>query len=217
MQPAEVLLLVADALDALEIPYCIGGSFASATYGEPRATRDVDILVALPASKAAPLVAQIEPEFFLQLTDLRDAVALAPTLRDNPLHRATCNAIHRGTFFRVDLFISSGRAYERAQLSRRIRQTVTLNPERQAFFVSPEDIILAKLEWYRMAEGMLDRQWSDVQSVIATQQSTLDLAYLNAWALTLAIPDLLAAALRGEAPPNPAPPRGAPDQLRLDM
>jgi hypothetical protein len=217
MQPTDVLLLVTAALESLGIAYCVGGSFASSTYGEPRATRDVDILVALSANKAARFAALIEPDFFVQLTDIRDAIALAPSLRDDPLHRATCNLVHRSSFFRVDLFISSGRAYELAQLSRRIPQTVALNPERQAYFVSPEDIILIKLDWYRMAQGALDRQWTDVQSVIKTQGNFLDLAYLRHWASQLAIADLLDAALRGASPPTLAPLDDDSQQMRLDI
>ncbi|MDZ4721545.1 MAG: hypothetical protein SH847_24030, partial [Roseiflexaceae bacterium] len=204
-------------LESLGIAYCVGGSFASSTYGEPRATRDVDILVALPVNKAARFVALIEPDFFVQLTDIHEAIALAPSLRDDPLRRATCNLVHRSSFFRVDLFISSSRAYELAQLSRRIPQTVALNPERQAYFVSPEDIILIKLDWYRMAQGVLDRQWTDVQSVITTQGKILDLAYLHHWASQLAIADLLDAALRGASPPKSAPPDDDSQQMRLDI
>ena len=59
MQPTDVLLLVTEALESLGIAYCVGGSFASSTYGEPRATRDVDILVALPVNKAARFVAPV--------------------------------------------------------------------------------------------------------------------------------------------------------------
>ena len=91
MQPTEVLLLVTDVLESLGVSYCVGGSFASSTYGEPRATRDVDILAALPATKAGPFAARLEPEFFVQLSDLRDAIALAPLLRDDPNHRASCS------------------------------------------------------------------------------------------------------------------------------
>lgn len=105
MQPSDVLLLVTDVLESLGIAYCIGGSFASSAYGEPRATRDVDILAAFPADKAPPFAARIEPDFFVQPTDVRDAVILAPTLRDAPLHRAAFNLVHRSSFFRVDLFV----------------------------------------------------------------------------------------------------------------
>ena len=47
MQPAEVLALVTDALETLGVVYCVGGSFASSAYGEPRATRDAGILSCL--------------------------------------------------------------------------------------------------------------------------------------------------------------------------
>ncbi|WP_097646170.1 hypothetical protein [Candidatus Viridilinea mediisalina] len=217
MQPNEVLLFITDALDALGVMYCVGGSFASSTYGEPRATRDVDILAALPATKARPFVLQIEAEFFVQLSDLYDAITLAPSLHNSPMQRASCNLVHRNSFFRVDLFIASDRPYERAQFARRIPQIVAINPERQAYFVSPEDIILLKLDWYRMAQGILDRQWSDVQAVLATQGDTLDTAYLRHWAKQLAISDLLDAALRGVPPPRLTPPDDAAAQLRLDL
>ena len=187
MQPTEVLWLVTEALETLGVTYCVGGSFASSAYGEPRATRDADILVALPANRASALVSQLETEFFVQLAEIQAAIALAPTLRDDRLHRATANLIHRTSFFRIDLFVASGRPYEQAQFARRIPQIIGLNPERRAYFVSPEDIILLKLEWYSLAQGVLDRQWYDVRAVLMTQATTLDLAYLREWATQLAL------------------------------
>lgn len=170
----------------------------------------------LPSAKAEQLVARLESDFFIQLQELRDAITLSPTLKDNPSYRASCNLIHRTSFFSVDLYIASGRPYERAQFARRIRQTIATNPNRYAYFVSPEDIILIKLEWYRLANGVLDRQWNDVRSVIVAQENTLDIAYLRQWAAYLAITDLLDAALRGLPPPLTT--RNADSQqLRLDL
>ncbi|MBP1465380.1 hypothetical protein EYB53_006650 [Candidatus Chloroploca sp. M-50] len=68
-----------------------------------------------------------------------------------------------------------------------------------------------------MSQGILDRQWSDVQSVLATQESTLDTAYLRHWATQLAIADLLDAALHGVPPPRLTQPDGDSQQLRLDL
>ena len=45
MIQGEVLFQVLDALDALEIPYVITGSFASNYWGRPRATHDADLVV----------------------------------------------------------------------------------------------------------------------------------------------------------------------------
>lgn len=60
---------------------------------------------------------------------------------------------------------------------------------------SPEDIILAKLEWYQMGGRVSDRQWNDVQNVIRVQVERLDLPYLRRSATELAILDLLERAL----------------------
>ena len=125
--------------------------------------------------------------------------------------------MHRTSFFRIDLFVASGRSFEQAQFARRIPQTIAINPERQAYFVSPEDIVLLKLEWYRLSQGVLDRQWSDMRAVLTTQGDTLDLAYLRAWAPQLAVGGLLEAALRGDPPPRLPPDSDEPHQARMDF
>lgn len=56
--PAELgsaLVALADAFDALAVIWAIGGSFASAAHGEPRATNDIDVIAALDESSAGKL------------------------------------------------------------------------------------------------------------------------------------------------------------------
>ena len=55
-----VVSRVARALEAVDVEYLVGGSVATSLYGEPRATRDVDIAVRLSAEKVAPLVKELE-------------------------------------------------------------------------------------------------------------------------------------------------------------
>lgn len=217
MLPTEALLLVTETLDALGVTYCIGGSFASSAYGEPRATRDADLLVDLPASCVPAVVTRLDPDFFVQRDAIHEAIALAPSLHDDLLRRASFNLVHRSSFFRIDVFVASMRPFEVSQFARRIPQTVAVQPERTAFFVSPEDIVLIKLDWYRIAQGVLDRQWADVLAVLATQGTSLDLAYLRQWAAHLGITALLDAALQGSPPPKLTPPDDPGDQLRLDL
>lgn len=49
-----VTVLVADALEALGVPYAIGGSFAGAVHGVMRATMDADLLAGLRREHVAP-------------------------------------------------------------------------------------------------------------------------------------------------------------------
>jgi hypothetical protein len=47
MTQAELLRHLVDTLEALATEYMIGGSQAAMYYGEPRLTRDIDVVVAL--------------------------------------------------------------------------------------------------------------------------------------------------------------------------
>ena len=53
----DVLFQVLDALDALDIPYMLVGSFASNYWGRPRATHDADLVIEIAPHKAVDLAA----------------------------------------------------------------------------------------------------------------------------------------------------------------
>ena len=55
MRQIELLRFTVAALDRLEIPYAIVGSMASSAWGEPRMTRDIDIVIRLSADQVADL------------------------------------------------------------------------------------------------------------------------------------------------------------------
>jgi uncharacterized protein YqgV (UPF0045/DUF77 family) len=52
---------------------------------------------------------------------------------------------------------------------------------------TPEDIILAKLEWFRMGGEVSERQWRDVLGVIKVQAEGLDEDYLRRWSRVLRV------------------------------
>ena len=53
-----------------------------------------------------------------------------------------------------------------------------------------EDIILLKLEWYRLGNETSQRQWSDLTTVAKLQANHLDHGYLRVWANELGVADL---------------------------
>ena len=145
-------------LEQHSISYAVGGSVASSIYGEERGTRDVDILAQLDRKQAQRIFPQLESAFYIQYQDVVEAITRAPTLRDQPIHRATFNMVHRATLYKVDVFVSSGRLFEVSQLRRTIGQVV--GGDGSAVQVSsPEDTILAKLEWFEMSNRQFDRQF----------------------------------------------------------
>jgi len=62
--------------------------------------------------------------------------------------------------------------------------------DRPVWLTTAEDIILSKLAWYKISP-VLDRQLQDVLEVYEIQEDDLDQAYLNRWAATLGVADLL--------------------------
>ncbi|MGC1377379.1 MAG: hypothetical protein WA821_14200 [Anaerolineales bacterium] len=184
-EPIEVTLKVTAVFEKLGVRYLIGGSLASTLYGMVRTTQDSDIITEMRPEHIQPFVAALENEFYI------DDEMIAESIQRN----SSFNIIHRESMFKVDVFIPRSRPFLQSQLARAQKQTFTYETEASANFASPEDTILAKLEWYRMGGEVSDRQWRDILGVLKTRAGELDLAYLRKWAKGLNVSDLLERAL----------------------
>lgn len=58
---------------------------------------------------------------------------------------------------------------------------------------SAEDIVLAKLQWYKAGGEISERQWTDVVKVIRATPN-MDWAYMESWVPRLGVEELLARA-----------------------
>jgi len=183
-EPIRVTLLVIDALEELDIPYVIGGSMASSFHGVVRSTNDSDILADIKPNHVQPLAQKLRTDFYL------DERAIAEAIR----RKSHFNLIHLKTMFKVDIFLPR-RPFDARQLAR--RQPFPLSPENQrvVYVDSPEDVILAKLAWYKMGGEVSERQWRDVLGILSLQQGRLDMSYLRQTAAQLSVAPLLERAL----------------------
>jgi len=176
-----VLLKMVNVLDELAIPYVIGGSYASSAHGFARATMDIDILAAIRPEQAEAFAAKLEPEFY----------ADSQTIRRAAMMRRSFNVIHEETAFKVDVFIAKPGGFDDQQLQRRQLEVVDEDQQRTAYVSTAEDIILAKLRWYRLTNETSEKQWNDVRGVVEVQGEKLDRSYLKEWAQPLGVSDLL--------------------------
>jgi len=168
----DVLFQVLDALEALDIPYMVVGSFASTYWGRPRTTHDADLVIEMPLAKAADLARLLEPDFYAPDFVIEEAVR----------EQDQFNVIHLHHPFKVDLWIRRDSPYDRERFNRF---------GRKVWITSAEDIILSKLLWYQAAP-VLHRQLQDALGVYEIQEPDLDQAYLDRWAGILGVAELLA-------------------------
>lgn len=179
-EPLAVTLEVIAVLDALAVPYVIGGSLASATHGTARATMDADLVVALDDGAVPELVARLQSRFYIDEGAAYRAVAA----------HSSFNLIHYDTMFKLDLFVAKERPFDVAQLAQRQAVVVDESSGKTVYVLSPENTILAKLEWYRLGGDQSERQWRDVLGIVNVQ-TELDWAYLVTSAREMGIADLI--------------------------
>lgn len=177
MEQNDFLLRAIDVLEQAQIPYAVTGSWASITYGTPRTTHDLDVIVSIRVADVPALVAGFPPPIYADAEWISEAAALGEFF----------NIIDPTIGLKIDFWPLKDDDYSQEQFARR-RQVSVMG--RLVWMLTPEDIILAKLLWHKISES--DVQMRDVVGVWKTQSATLDLNYLRHWAARLSIADLLA-------------------------
>ena len=186
-EPEEYLVLnqLVDVLDDLRIKYAIGGSIASSVYGKVRFTQDVDITVAPFADQAERFYIALKQHFYINKNAMDQAIS----------HRSSFNVIHLTSAFKIDIFVQKDDDFHRQLFLRRRRVKLDESIDHLFDIVSAEDIILLKLQWYKAAGCVSDRQWTDVLGVLAVQSESLDMKYLKNCSEKLGLSDILQKAM----------------------
>jgi len=185
-EPIQVTLQVIEAFDRLNIPYLVGGSLASAVHGVIRSTMDVDIVADIRLDQVDEFAKILNGIFYIDTEMIRGAIR----------EKSSFNLIHLDTMFKVDVFLLKQRPFDQNQMRRRVLQPIGENPTEKAYISSAEDIILAKLEWYRKGGETSERQWRDILGVLSLQGNQINLDDLRYWAKNLRVDHLLERALR---------------------
>jgi len=91
--------------------------------------------------------------------------------------------------------VSNNSDFQKQVFARRRKLPKGETAIKQLAFVSPEDIILLKLDWYKQSDCVSERQLADIQGVLTNQNQSLDFEYLKNWAKKLGVLDLLSKAI----------------------
>ena len=176
---------VADVLDSLGIEYGFAGSFASSQYGEPRATLDVDLTVHLQPNDADRFAAAFKSvEMFGDAETIREAFGYR-----NPV---PFNVIDPTGGWKADCYLLRDTAYDRAAFARRREFRYLFAQRGIVWLYAPEDVILLKLDYYRMSQGVSAKHLRDIAGMLVNMkrwEQLLDLDYLTHWAIQLQLID----------------------------
>ena len=177
MSQQELLKKVVETLEESGIDYMVTGSVASSLHGEPRSTHDIDLVVAIRETDIGPLVEAFPPPtYYLDAESIREAIS----------HKSMFNLIDVVEGDKVDFWVLTDQAFDQSRFARKYAEDVlgiSLNVS------TPEDTILAKLQW-AMASGGSEKQFTDALRIFEVQQDILDRDYLARWVITLGVEDL---------------------------
>jgi len=172
MNVAEVFHRITAALDQAGIRYMLTGSFASAYYGVPRSSQDIDLII-----EATP--AQLQT--FIQLLPSGEYYADLDAALEAYKRQSIFNVIDLATGWKIDLIIRKSRAFSQEEFR---RQLVNLQ-DLPLFVASAEDVVVAKLEWSKLAQSK--RHIEDVAGILRMRWESLDRSYLEKWTLELGL------------------------------
>jgi hypothetical protein len=179
---AGCLKLVIEALNAAGGEYLIGGVIAEWTWGEPRATQDLDLVVKIPIKSINKLSKELKK---------RDMLIPAEIILDSILEdRADIpiNAIHMHSGLKADLYpVREGDELRQSAFQRR-EQVDYGPPIGKVYIHSPEDLILYKLMYFGLSQQ--SKHSRDIAAILKSKKNELDLDYIERWVSRLGLSSL---------------------------
>ncbi len=175
----KLLVKIAKILDDLGIKYFVTGGFAVSVWGRPRATFDIDIIIKLVESKIVPLIKalrKISKAGYINENMMKEAIR----------HKGEFNFIDPTRGLKIDFWILKEGNSRPPELKRKKLKKIS---DQKVYFISPEDLILSKLQWYQKTQS--SKHLEDAESVLKISKAKLNTKYLRRWAKKLGVSSIL--------------------------
>lgn len=178
MEIEELLTKIAEILEKIDIPYVITGGMAVSVWGRPRYTADIDIIVELLPKNINLLAKEL-------LTIDKNVYISQEAMIEALENEGEFNFIHPQSGLKVDFWVIKDR-FRKQQIKRGIIKKIE---KQEVNFISPEDLILSKLIWFK--ETNSQKQLEDIESVLKNPKIKFDLEYIKKWAEIQEVNDIL--------------------------
>lgn len=163
-------------LNQLRIPYMITGGVASVIYGEPRFTRDIDLVIRLQPKDVRRFArAWPDADFYVPPIEVLEEESRRPA-------HGHFNISHHQTALRADVYLPGSDALNAWAFEHKVLRRI----EDDDGFVAPiEAVILSKLCYYQM--GKSDRHLRDIRRMLSISRDLVDVPELERWAARLGV------------------------------
>jgi len=170
MEPFELLIIISNSFEKLKIPYVITSSIASMTYGEPRFTNDIDMVADIKDWDIPGLIRCFpENDYYIDADSIDQAIQF----------KSQFNIIHLSSGLKIDVMIKKKTFFDNSRFSRINRLRLE---EKEINFASPEDVILKKMEFYKM--GGSEKHLRDITGILKIYKGKIDFEYMKSWIST---------------------------------
>ncbi len=170
MNLARLAIAIFEKAESLGVPHMAVGAIAAGTYGIPRATKDIDLLVSV----------DLQNGIHQLIRGLKEIIDFEDQCQFDTI---TWGRRHIGTSkssppYKVELFEMFDDAFVESEFSRRQRKFVPLL-DREIMLPTAEDVIVQKIRWGR------SKDIDDARDVLAVQGiEALDMSYIEKWCAT---------------------------------
>jgi hypothetical protein len=159
LEPIDIALLVTSKLESLDVRYAISGSLAGTIHGCNHTPSNVDIVADLQPKHVISSIERLGASFYVSTEAINRALE----------EQSLFVFFHADDCFQVAIFLATDKPFENQLLSRCEQFAVSFAPYRYAYLITPEDLILIKLELYQRGVHTPERQWQDVIDIIKFQ------------------------------------------------
>jgi len=170
----DVLKDCTERLERLGISYMLTGSMALVHYAMPRTTADIDIVIEITMDDVKKFIEEFEPDYYVPHGRIKDAI----------FSNRMFNILNQKTLIKVDCVVRKTDEFQRQAFSRKRR--VNYAGDFEVWIISREDLILSKLNWAKNTRS--EMQMRDVANIL---RNGYDETYVETWARTLGVEDLL--------------------------
>lgn len=141
------------------------GGLAVSFWGLPRTTHDIDIVIEVKKEAQEKIINTFRKDFYISEEAVSQAIA----------ERFTFNIVHYNAGLKIDFWLMKKGSFSSLEFKRKRKKKIF---GKEIYIISPEDLILEKLLWFK--ESQSTRHLEDIEGIIKI--SKIELNYIKNWA-----------------------------------